>query len=144
MFKIEYEIGLNEAGRPCIELPLDYEQNPEDRFFTIEIARYILQDLHARRTDDLDQRTLIALQEGDALLGQLGDEIAEILYNNMKSMGVTAMMFDSAYNVVVESIEERDSLPDKDIIYSDKIFDREEGLRVYFQYTLENYDKENF
>ena len=45
MHTIEYEIGLNDEGRPFIGLPEDYEQNPEDRFFAIEITRYILQDL---------------------------------------------------------------------------------------------------
>ena len=32
MYNIEYKIGLNEHGRPCIELPEDYEHRPEDKF----------------------------------------------------------------------------------------------------------------
>lgn len=130
MFKIEYEIGLNEAGRPCIELLEDYEQNPEDRFFAIEIARYILQDVHGRRTDDLDERTITALQDSAALLGQLGDEMGEILYGRMRTSGEAAMIFDKVHNISVNSIEERDALPDKDILYNDKIYDRVEGFRV--------------
>jgi hypothetical protein len=32
MLKIEYEIKLNENGRPYIDLPTDYEDKPEDKF----------------------------------------------------------------------------------------------------------------
>ena len=142
MFNIKYEIGLNEHGRPCIELPLDYEQRPEDRFFVMEITRYILQDLLRRRTEELDDRTVTALQESEALLGQLGDESAKLLYENMRVQGEIAIMIDSAYHIEVNGIEERDNLPETDIIYEDKIFDREIGLRVYVKYPLENYDQE--
>ena len=45
------------------------------------------------------------------------------------------------HNIEVNSIEERDSLPEKDIIYEDRIFDRVEGLRVYVLQPIENYDK---
>jgi len=142
MFNIKYKIGLNEHKRPCIELPLDYEQRPEDRFFVIEVTRYILQDLLKRRTEKLDKRTTIALRDAEALLGQLGDESAKILYGNMRLQGDVALMMDSAYHIEVNGIEERDNLPETDIIYKDKIFDREIGLRVYVNYPLENYDKE--
>ena len=142
MFNIKYEIGLNEHKRPCIELPLDYEQRPEDRFFVIEVTRYILQDLLRRRTEKLDERTIIALRDAEALLGQLGDESAKILYGNMRTLGDVTILMDSAYHMEVNGIEERDNLPETDIIYEDKIFDREVGLRVYVKYPLENYDME--
>jgi len=142
MFNIKYEIGLNEHKRPCIELPLDYEQRPEDRFFVIEVTRYILQDLLRRRTEKLDERTIIALKDAEALLGQLGDESAKILYGNMRLQGDVALMMDSAYHIEVNGIEERDNLPENDIIYKGKIHDREIGLKVYVNYPLENYDKE--
>jgi hypothetical protein len=138
MFRIEYEIGLNESGRPCIELPLDYKQNPEDRFFAIEIARYILQDVHGRRTNDLNQQTIIALRESSELLGQLGDEIAEILYGSMRASGEAAKMFHKDQDIIVETLEERDALPDKDILFNDKIYDREEGLKVLV-HSKDNY-----
>jgi len=142
MYKIEYQIGLNEQGRPHIGLPEDYEQKPEDRFFAIEIARYMLQDLLRRRTSELDPHTIGAMDEAERLLGQLGDEVAEILYEGMRVQGEMRMMMDCAYHIQVTSIEERDALPDKDIVYEDKIYDRVSGLRVYVLQPLENYDKE--
>ena len=43
MHNIEYEIKLNEQGRPCISIPENHENNPEDKFFAIELARYLPQ-----------------------------------------------------------------------------------------------------
>jgi len=139
MDNIEYDIGLNENGRPCIELPEDYDHNPEDKFFAIEIARYYLQMVHAKMDDQIyDQNTFEVMDESIRLLGQIGDEMAEILYDNMKTQGELAMMMDSRYHVLVKSIEERDALPDKDIQYNGKIFDRVEGLKVLVQTDEKN------
>ena len=142
MYTIRYEIGLNEQGRPCIELPEDYEQRPEDRFFALEIARYMLQDLLSRNTEAVDSDTVEQMDEAERLLGQLGDEVAEILYGIMRNGAELQMAFDCAYHSQVSSIEERDALPEKDIIYEGKIYDRVEGLRVYVLQPLDIYDKE--
>jgi hypothetical protein len=142
MYNIKYEIGLNEQGRPCIELPEDYEQRPEDRFFALEIARYMLQDVLSRNTEELDSDTVKQMDEAERLLGQLGDEVAAILYGMMRSSAELQLSFDCAYHSQVSSIEERDALPEKDIIYEGKIYDRVEGLRVYVLQPLEGYDKE--
>ena len=84
MYRIEYKIDLNEQGRPCIDLPEDYEQHPEDRFFALEITRYMLQDLLKRRSPDLDSQTIGVMDDAERLLGQLGDEVAAILYDGMR------------------------------------------------------------
>jgi hypothetical protein len=130
MYKIEYNIGLNEQGRPYIELPEDYEHQPEDRFFVIEIARWMLQDLLTRRIQDLDQQIITAIDESERVIGQIGDEVAGLLYGNMKAQGELNMMLDKLYHINVKSIEERDALPNKEIFFNGKLFDRVEGLRV--------------
>ena len=141
MFKIEYGIGLNETGRPCIELPDDYDQNPEDKFFAIEIARYYLQMVQDKMdANTYDQESIEAMDITTRLLGQIGDEMAEITFNNMRAMGETTMLFDNRYHVMVKTTEERDALPDKNIVYNNRIYDRVEGLKVGLQY----YDEETF
>jgi hypothetical protein len=133
MHKIHYEIELNDEGRPCIGLSDEYEQKPEDKFFAVEITRYILQELFARRKDDLDETTREKLEESIMFLGQIGDEMAGIQYDSMRIMGETEMLYMKPYHVMVQSMEERDDLPEKNIIYNNKIFDRQEGLRVAVQ-----------
>ena len=137
MFEIKYEIGLNESGRPCIELPEDYEQNPEDRFFAMEITRYMLQDLLQRRAPDLDSDTVQQLDEAERLLGQLGDDVAQLLYENMRLAGETTLIYGKKPSVTVYSIGERDALPDKDILHDNMILDRKEGLEVHVMTPLE-------
>lgn len=139
MHRIDYDIELNESGRPCIALPDEYEQKPEDKFFAIEIARYYLQMVAANMDDQIyDQNTFEVMDETIRMLGQIGDEMAAIQYDMMRNQGELAMMLDSKYHVMVESIEERDALPDKNIYYSGKLFDRIEGLRVCVQQDKED------
>jgi hypothetical protein len=141
MYRIDYEISLNENGRPCIELPDEYEQKPEDKFFAIEIARYYMQ-MVAENMDEtiFDDHTFRVMDESIRLLGQLGDEMAEIQYEGMRAQGQIKMMMDSPYHVEVLGIEGRDALPEKDIVYHDRIFDRVEGLRVYVNFAIEDWD----
>ena len=139
MHKIYYDIELNENGRPCIALPDEYEQKPEDKFFAIEIARYYLQMVAANMDESIyDQNTFDVMDETIRMLGQIGDEMAVIQYDMMRSQGEISMMMEKRYHVMVESIEERDALPDKDIVYNGKIFDRDEGLRVCVQQDKED------
>jgi len=142
MYKIEYEIGLNEQGRPYIGLPEDYDQKPEDRFFALEITRWMLVDLLNRNKDQLDNPTIDAIDEAERLLGQIGDETAAILYEGMRAQGEMRIMMDAPYHIEVIGIEARDALPDKDIIYMDRIYDRIEGLKVYVNFAIEDWDEE--
>ena len=128
--RINYNIDLNEHGRPCIQLPQDYEHNPEDKFFSIEITRYLIQDLLQRRGQDVDENTIEVMDTTINFLAQIGDEMAEILYGQMKSLGDVDMMMDKFFHINVKSIEERDNLPDRGIFYNGRIFDRVEGLLV--------------
>ena len=140
MFKIEYEIKLNESGRPYVDLPPEYENNPEDRFFAIEMTRYILQDTMSRKTPELNTETVEKMDSNERLLGQIADEMAEILWEMMRSNATISMMMDVPYHVLVNSIEERDSLPNENILVDDKLYCRVEGLKV----GIQQYDEETF
>ena len=60
----------------------------------------------------------------------------------MRNQGEVHMMVDVTHHVEVIGIEGRDALPDKDIIHWDKIYDRVEGLKVYVNFAIEDWDKE--
>jgi len=142
MYKIEYEIKLNESGRPCIDLPEDYEHRPEDKFFAIELARYILQEVYSRRSAEFDKETANTIDISIRLLGQIGDNIAEILWNQMESMGEVAFLVNNKYHFQLNSIEERDKIG-KYIVTSGKIFKRQEGLRVFIVENMKIYELQN-
>jgi hypothetical protein len=130
MHKIEYEIKLNESGRPYVSLSDDYDNKPEDKFFVFELARYLLEGTYFRRKAQLDSNAAEIIENSVSLLGQVSDEMAEILFNNMKAAGDMDMMMDKRYHICVDTIEERDALPEF-IVYGDKIYQRQEGLKVF-------------
>jgi hypothetical protein len=140
MHKIEYEIKLNESGRPCIELSKDYEDKPEDKFFAIELARYFLQKIYSRRSVEFDKETSTNIELAINLFGQLGDEIAEILWHDMKSLGEATFILGRTYHIIVDTIEDRDNLNDKGIVQNDKIYVKQEGLKVFVTKEMKIYE----
>jgi len=140
MLKIEYEIKLNESGRPYIELPVDYDNKAEDRFFVLELARYFLQGVCQRRSAEFDPHTANKLNDCVGILEQISDEVAIILYNQMEMLGEIIVPFNNKYHIRVETIEERDSLNRKGIIYNGKIFRRQEGLKVLVSSIMKIYE----
>lgn len=140
MYTLQYELQLNENGRPCIALPDDYENNPEDRFFSIEMSRYILQNLSIRKKDILDENTLKHLDNTINLLGQISDEMAKILFDGMCKMGEVEMILKPKYHIQVKSIEDRNILSNEFIFYGGKVFNRIEGLRVLVTEEMEIYE----
>lgn len=138
MLKIEYEIKLNEAGRPYVSLSEDYQDKPEDKFFIIELARYILEGSYFRRKSQLDSDAAEVIENSVSLLGQVSDEMAEILFHNMKAAGDMDMMLDKRYHICVDTINERNALPEY-IVFNDKIYQRQEGLKVFVLEELKLY-----
>ena len=132
MFKIEYEIKLNDEGRPCIDLPKDYEHRPEDKFFWIEMARYFLQVTRKRMTaPPYDQNTMNMMDVTIPLLGQIGDEMARIVYHNMIAAGEAHKLVGMDWDMSVQTTEERDAIPDVGIVHNNRLYLRQEGLKVF-------------
>jgi len=133
---ITYEIKLNESGRPYIELPQDYNNKPEDRFFALELARYIIQDSLSRTTPEFDPQSIKNMEIGLSMLGQIGDNVAQIIYNQMEYFGDLMFDMETNYHIGVETLEDLHNLSFGGIAYQDKIYKRQNGLKVFV-------DKEN-
>jgi len=135
MQEIRYKIDLNENGRPCIDLPPDYLHNQEDKFFALEITRYYLQVVFARMDRSMyDENTMRRFEDNIQFLGQMGDEMAEIIFDDMVKNGDIAMaMNEGEFNAHIyqKSIADRDALSMTHIIFNNKIFKREIGLKVF-------------
>ncbi len=140
MLKIEYEIKLNDSGRPCIELSPEHEEKPEDKFLCLELTRYLLQGIYARRSSEFDKNTSEQLDNCINLLGQVSDEVAKLLYENMLAYGETSKVFQKSYDAQVNTIEDRNKLNYHGFIYGDKIFRREVGLKVLVTEDMKIYE----
>jgi len=132
MFKIEYGIKLNEYNRPYIDLPTTYEHNPEDKFFALEISRYILKGACERLSINFDETTKNKLNNCLGILEQVSDEVAKILWDNMKNMGDIDIIMKKRLHINVGTIENRNELLNKEyVFYEGKIYTIQEGLRVF-------------
>ena len=131
MYTIIYDIKLSETGRPSIYLPYDYENKPEDRFFAIEVAHYTLESLFRSNKYELSESTKDKINTCISLLGQIGDEIAKILWDTMKNSGDLAFLMDTQFHIQIQSFDELEmSTYSNYIIYNSKIFEKKEGLKV--------------
>lgn len=131
MYNIEYEVKLNDYGRPYVKIPNDYVDQPEDKFFGIEITRYVLNDVFSRRSDDMDENTIKNLQICIGILNQLGDEVAMILLDGMKTSGEFDLAMQKNFYIQAQSLEGLDENNFADYIYyNDKLYKRKEGLRA--------------
>lgn len=131
MFEIKYEIKLNEHGRPYIDLPPDYPMIPENQFFALEMARYTLQKTHAgMKIPPFDQYTIDTMDSTIRMIGQMSDEVARILWHSMKALGDAMIDLGWDFHVQCNSIEERDKIDDRGILYQGKVYVRQEGLKV--------------
>jgi hypothetical protein len=131
MFKIEYEIKLNESGRPYIDLSKDYEDKAEDKFLALELTRFLLQNAYERRGVEFDKYASSKLRDCITILAQVSDEVAAILYEQMKMMGEISLNINENYHIQVNNIEERNELNYNNIIYNNKIYTRQIGLKVF-------------
>ena len=130
MFNIEYEIDLNDDGRPYVKISDENENKPEDKFLALELTRYLLNNVYIGRRKEFDSETTESLEIAITLLGQVGDQMAELLFNSMKASGEASYMMGDSYQLKVKTIDERNKLNDKFILYNNKIFLRQEGLKV--------------
>jgi hypothetical protein len=130
MLKIEYEIKLNQHGRPYIELCDDYENNSEDKFLAIEMTRTFLHSFLLRKKNEVDENTVKLIDVSIRLLHQIGDEMAEIIFNEMEAMGELDIMLSKKFHFSVNTIEERNKI-DKYTVANDKIYKKREGLIIY-------------
>ena len=139
----EYEIRINENGRPFIHIPDDYVDNPEDKFMAIEITRYVLITSLARNRDKLSENGVKSVENTIENLEIISDEIADLLKKQMEERGEFILNTQTQYHIVVDTLKDRDNLNYEGIIYNNKIYKRTEGLRVLVMEDKSIYELKN-
>jgi hypothetical protein len=140
MHRIEYEIKLNDQGRPCIELPPDYLHNTEDKFFALEMARYFIQmSCNNVKIETIDKDLAETMDVTVRCLGQIGDEVAHILWDLMRNSGDVDMLFDRKYHIVTLTLEDLNKLGQY-IAQGNKIYTKVNGLKAVVGEDQELYE----
>jgi len=138
MFKIEYNVKIDdETGDPYIDIPVDYEQRQEDKFFAFEITRYVLQDILKKGTYNSNPILLKAIQDNFDFISDISDELGSLIVDQMKIAGEISMSFDVNYNFKVDTYN--DLLYKNMYHYKDKLFMKVQGLTVYVNDTNDIY-----
>ena len=140
MLKFEYEIKLNDEGRPYIYISPDHQDNMEDKFMAMELTRYIINGLYAIKKDVYTDNDLKVMEMTSEFLEKVSDEMAVILKGAMEASGEFHLSFYRNFDVQVANIEERDKLNYEGIIYGKKIFKRCPGLKVMTQDTMQVFE----
>jgi len=135
MLNFEYEIKLNDEGRPYIHIPESYEDKSEDKFMALELSRYVINNLLNLRKSELPDDQIKALESTYETLENISDEIAILLRQQMEVMGEAEITMYRNYHITVDTIKDRNNLNYEGIIHKGKIFKRMIGLRVL---VLEN------
>lgn len=133
MNEIRYSIGVDDEGRAFIQLPDDYENAPEDRFFAMELVRYMLHAIFENDIEKFDEETINEVQRAFSLLTQLGEEMSNIIFESMKGLGDVDLMMIKPYHFTVKNTEELNTIGNKYISYNGRIYEKKDGLKVLIE-----------
>jgi len=134
-YNIDYEIRLNDEGRPYIHLNPNFQDLPEHRFFVLELTRYILYDVIDRNrerpyTQKISDQALNVLQNTATSIGNISDEIAMIIKSSIvNNVSINTIYNNIKFDVVVNSKSELKNVL-KAFIYNNKIYIKKNNLKV--------------
>lgn len=142
MYNIEYDLKLDQNGRPYIDLPQDVNENDrsQNRFYALEMTLYLFNKIYSNRPPELDEGSIRALEVTISTLKRISSEAAVILSREMSLLGDAAFIIADRYHIKVNSVEERNELPMHRILYNNKIFRRLKGLKVLVDETSTIYE----
>lgn len=143
MLKFEYQIKLNDEGRPYIDIPEEYQNKTEDQFMVLEMSRYLIISLLKLRRSELPEIETKALEASFDTLEMLSDEVAVLLRKQMEVLGETILETQRNYHIRLDTLDQRNELSYTGIVHDGKIFKRVMGLRVLVLENMEIYELED-
>lgn len=138
MFSFNYEINIGEDGRPFIS-PVGVTETElsfvEHKFMAIEIARTIIGQtvlLHQRNPErrPLPPGEVERLIHLENELIRISDIYAKTIKEHFDLLDVADRLINKNYDILVDTIEDRDELNYNGIIYDNRLLKRVEGLKV--------------
>lgn len=137
MLHLDYEINLDGNGEPQVQLSKYYEEIPEDKFMIISLAAGLISNMiihpdHKSNFNETEQKVFeITSRMLQTIKRDIGNHLKERIATNNTGKN---------YDVEVTTIVRRNALNYNGIIYEDKIFKREIGLKVLVLETMKVYE----
>ena len=87
MYKFEYDIRINEQGRPYLHLDDNESVSIEDKFMALELSRYLLYNLIENDPNNVltDQDHKVIATAGNVVT-EFSDKIAILVKGNLDAM----------------------------------------------------------
>lgn len=138
MFKFHYDIELTEEGRPYIVPVGDTEKEMsmvEHKFMGLEMARTVVSstiELHESDpiTRPLPEEELERLKNLEFEITRLSNIYSITIKEQFELMAIADSLLNKDFDFTVLTEEERDNLKYNAIIRNDRMYVREEGLKV--------------
>jgi hypothetical protein len=138
MFKFEYEIELNDSGRPYIKPVGDTLKElsfVEHKFMAMELATYVVGssiNAHLQNPErlTLPEGELERLKMLESEINRLSNIYANTIKNQFELLGIADRLLNKNFDITVLNEQERNALNYNGIIFDDRLFKREEGLKV--------------
>jgi hypothetical protein len=130
MFKIEYDIKIAEEDNyPYIQLADEYNEKPEDKFFVLELTKYLLHNLIESKRYDFDPVMNLEMLTTFNFIELLSEEVGKLIVAEMDLTGKTNSAITAFYHFKVSTLKE---LTSKSVYHSDgKIFIKKDGLLAF-------------
>lgn len=139
MINIEFDIKINESGRPYVYLSDTYKEKPEDKFYALELATYLMQVIYRKRSENFDKGTADAMKITIDSLLMISDEYATLIKGMMFDLG-SMYKLANGFSLIVENIEELYALPKEDIQWEGMLFNRCVGMKVMVKSRIAIYE----
>jgi hypothetical protein len=130
MFKIEYDIKIAEEDNyPYIQLADEYNEKPEDKFFVLELTKYLLHNLIESKRYDSDPVMNLEMLTTFNFIELLSEEVGKLIVAEMSLTGKINSAISAFYHFKVNTIKD---LTSKSVYHSSgKIFIKKDGLLAF-------------
>lgn len=146
MYIFKYDIKLDEDGIPYVHIDESVEDKPEDKFMAVQLTLYQFRQIYEKRrkhfTEEQDQQMYNAIAFLNSVAIEMGNIMKGLMDTSEEIKEEIKKTKDKPlpYDMVVDTIKERNNIPHQNIIYNDKILERKEKkLKVYVKETNKIY-----
>jgi len=151
-YKIVYEIRIDNDGRPYVHLPEEFDDIAEHRFFSMEMTRYILQEVLRNNIQKpqhlkISQSAMDVLEATAQSIGNISDEMALIIKTSMvNNIPINNIFKNIKFDITVYSKPDLENIL-KVFLYNNKFYVRKNNIKVLvideltiYQLNWENID----
>lgn len=129
MFEIKYDIILNDEEKPHIKLSDDYLDEPEHKFFVMEMCKHMIYNIIGD-SKNLSDAAFNSLSSVGTTIATISSEMGDILKMRLSDEKKYEKIIGKEYDIQIKSLSDMYDLNYEGFIYDNRIFKRKIGLKV--------------